>query len=262
MTRKGKLLLEAYGISKSFGRVRALDSVDFTVGYSEVVGLVGDNGAGKSTLIKILAGVIKPDKGELYIKGQKVDLLNNYSVQHARKLGIEVVFQERALAEQHTFWRNLFMGRELTGKFGFLRISEMKEISEKVKGEIGFMSPGVNADSVVKRLSGGEKQGVAIGRALYFHADLVLMDEPFTGLSVLESKKVQGFIKELKERGKSCVIVSHNPLQVYEVAERFVFLNRGRKIGELTKSDIPTVDDLENIMIHVVKTDSLPLIKR
>lgn len=250
-------ILEAYGISKNFGGIKALDAVDFTVKKSEIVGLIGDNGAGKSTLIKILAGVIKADKGVMYFKGRKIDL-DSYSVQQARELGIEVVFQERALVEQHTFWRNLFIGRELTTRFGFLDIPKMKEISEKLKAEIGFMSSGVNADSIVKKLSGGEKQGIAIGRALYFQADLILMDEPFTGLSVLESRKVQSFIKELKQQGKSCVVVSHNPFQIYEVADRFVFLNRGRKIGELTKEHIPTVTDLEDIMVHVARTDSLP----
>lgn len=240
-------------IHKSFGRVVALRGVDFHVGENEIVGLVGDNGAGKSTLIKILVGFYPPDRGEIYINGKRI---RNLTIQKARKLGIGVVYQERALAEQHIMWRNIFMGRELTDRLGFIRVSEQKRETERLMREMGFTS-GITPDSVVGTLSGGERQGVAIARALYFEANLIILDEPTVGLSLSETSKVLDFVREIKERGKSCVIISHNIYHVYPVADRFVILDRGKNIGEINKEDV-SLHSLENILAHVAKTGRMP----
>lgn len=240
-------------IYKSFGGVRALSGVDFEVGYNEVVGLLGDNGAGKSTLIKILMGVFPPDKGEIYIKGEKI---MKHSVKKARELGIEAVYQERALAEQQALWRNVFMGREIINKLGFLDIKKHEEETMRLLKEIGFKGAGIAPDAIVKFLSGGEKQGVAIARALYFDAVLLILDEPTMGLSLSETEKVLDLVREIKEKGKSCIFITHNVYHVYPVADRFVILDRGKRVGELWKKDLP-LDDLVEKLYHVVRTGRL-----
>ena len=159
-------LLQMKNISKSFGEVKSLHEVDFEVGYGEVVGLLGDNGAGKSTLVKIITGYHPPDPGgELYFKGQKQEHL---SVARARELGVECVYQEKALADLQSLWRNIFMGRELTNQFGVLDVRKMREETQKLMTQLmGFTSSAVSPETAVKTMSGGERQGVAITRALY-----------------------------------------------------------------------------------------------
>jgi simple sugar transport system ATP-binding protein len=224
------------------------------VGYNEIVGLLGDNGAGKSTLIKILTGVHRPDSGEIYWKGQK---LENYSVAKARDLGIETVFQERALCEQHTLWRNIFMGREIVNQLGVVDIKKEKEETERIMRQyMGFTSAALSVDSVVGTLSGGEKQGVAIARALYFKADLIILDEPTTGLSLSETQKVLGFVQQIKEQGKSAIFITHNIYHVYPVADRIVILDRGRVVGEFLKKDI-SLEELVNRLYLVARTGKL-----
>jgi simple sugar transport system ATP-binding protein len=245
-------LIEARGISKFFGKVAALDGVDFSVGYNETVGLVGDNGAGKSTLIKILSGVYPPSKGEIYIKGKKINV-KNYSVQKARECGIETVFQERALAEQQTLWRNIFMGREIVDRFGFLRVGKLKDETHSLMRKVGLRSAGINPDSIVKKLSGGEKQGAVISRALYFGADLVILDEPLMGLSLAESKKALDFVREIKRNKKSCILISHSIYHVYPVGDRFVILDRGKKVEEISKKGT-SLRALEDRLIQITET--------
>ncbi|MEM3130903.1 MAG: ATP-binding cassette domain-containing protein [Nitrososphaerota archaeon] len=233
-----KYLVEMKNIWKSFGDIIALRGVDFYVKPNEIVGLIGDNGAGKSTLIKILTGVYPPDKGEIYINGEKIDI-KKYSVKKAREFGIETVYQERALAEQQTLWRNVFMGREKITRFGFLKIKDMKQETDKLLRWIGLTSSAILSDlTTVKTLSGGEKQGVAIARALYFKANLIVLDEPTVGLSITETEKVLEFVRKIKEEGKSSIFITHNIYHVYPVADRFVILDRGKNIGEYYKKDI------------------------
>lgn len=247
-------LVQMVQIHKSFGEVTALNGVSFEVGYNEIVGLVGDNGAGKSTLIKILTGVHAPDKGEIYFKGKKIE---HYSAEKARELGIETVYQEKALGEQQTLWRNIFMGREITNRMGFIQVEEEKKETLRLLREMmGFTSAGLGPDSIVKKLSGGEKQGVAIGRALYFEADLIILDEPTVALSLSETKKVLDFVNAIKEQGKSCIFITHNIYHVYPVADRFVVLDRGRTVGEFKKKDIP-LEDLIDKLYLVARTGKL-----
>jgi simple sugar transport system ATP-binding protein len=247
-------ILEMRNISKSFGEVQALYEVDFTLPHNEVVGLLGDNGAGKSTLIKIVTGYYQPDSGEVYFKGQKVE---DFSVAKARQLGIETVYQERALADLQTLWRNIFMGRELTTRFGFLDVNGMKRATENLMvGSMGFTSAAVAPDSVVRTFSGGEKQGVAIVRALYFDAQLIILDEPTMGLSLSETRKLLDFVRDIKKAGKSCIFIDHNVFHVYSVADRVVVLDRGKVAGEFLTKDI-TLDQLMDKMYQVAQTGSL-----
>jgi len=170
MSEKMNFLMKAKGVKKSFGSIDALKEVNLEIGYNEIVGIIGDNGAGKSTLIKILTGVYSADNGELYWKGQK---LNKLTVSLARELGIVTVFQDRALSEQHSIWRNIFMGKELTNRWGFTNIRKEKEVTLKLmKGTMGFTSSAISPDNIVGTMSGGEQQGIAISRALYFEASL------------------------------------------------------------------------------------------
>ncbi|MBC8447062.1 MAG: sugar ABC transporter ATP-binding protein [Chloroflexi bacterium] len=247
-------MLEMRNISKRFGEVQALCDVDFAVAPREVVGLVGDNGAGKSTLIKIVTGYHQQDNGDVYFKDQK---LGDLSVAKARQLGIETVYQERALADLQTLWRNIFMGRELTTRYGFLDVKGMRRETEKLMvGSMGFTSAAVAADSVVRTFSGGEKQGVAIVRALHFDAELIILDEPTMGLSLSETRKLLDFVGGIKEAGKSCIFIDHNIFHVYSVAERVVVLDRGMVAGEFLTRDI-TLDQLVDKMYRVARTGSI-----
>lgn len=248
-------LVKMVNVSKSFGEVKCLRQVDFQVEPGEVVGLLGDNGAGKSTLIKIITGYHQPDAGsELYWKGERVERL---SVHKARKLGVETVYQEKALADLQTIWRNIFMGRELTNRFGFLDIKSMKKETEKLMNELmGFTSTAVTPETAVKNMSGGERQGVAITRALYFQAELIILDEPTMGLSLSETKKVLSFVSEIKKAGKSCIFIDHNIFHVYPVADRIVVLDRGRVAGEFLKGSL-TLEELIDRLYLVAQTGSL-----
>jgi len=232
-------LLEAINIEKSFGEVKALLGVDFAVGKNEIVGLIGDNGAGKSTLVKILMGVYPPDKGQIYFEGKIVE---DYSVQKAKELGIDIVYQEQALADLHTIWRNIFMGREIRNRLGFIKIRESKEKSMEILREIGFRGD-IGPDSVIWHLSGGEREGVAIARTIYSKAKLVILDEPTTALSIKETEKVIQYIRRIKELGNSCIFITHNLYHVYPVAERFVILDRGKKVADIPKEET-SLDDV------------------
>jgi simple sugar transport system ATP-binding protein len=184
-------------ICKSFGEVEALRHVDFAVGTNEIVGLLGDNGAGKSTLIKIITGYHYPDSGEFYFNDEKMERL---TVARVRQLGIETVYQERALADLQPLWRNIFMGRELSGPLGFLDVDEMRQETQRLMvGSMGFTSSSVMPESVVGSFSGGEKQGVAIVRALHFQAELIILDEPTMGLSLSETRKLLDFVRDIKK---------------------------------------------------------------
>ncbi len=248
-------LLRLANVTKTFGDIAAISGIDFEVGRNEIVGLLGDNGAGKSTLVKIITGYHHPDPGgEIYWKGQRLPRL---SVHLARELGIEVVYQERALAEQQSLWRNIFMGRELASRLGVLDVPRMRaETSALMTRTMGFTSAAVSPDAVVKTMSGGEKQGVAIVRALYFQAELIILDEPTMGLSVAETQKVLGFVRQIKSAGKSCIFIDHNIFHVYPVADRVVILDRGRVAGQFRREEI-SLDELLAKLHHVAETGSL-----
>ena len=228
--------------------------VDKKLESNEVVGLIGDNGAGKSTLIKILNGLYSFDAGCLYIKNNKI-APNHYSVKKAQELGIETVYQEKALGEKHTVWRNIFVGRELTTGLGFLRVAKMKQATNVIMTDfLGFRSAGLSADSIVSTMSGGERQGIAIGRAMYFDADLVILDEPTIALSVKEIGKVLNFVQRVKDRGKSCIYISHTISLIYSVSDRFVILDRGKVTAEYTRDEISEGELMKQLIHHASQT--------
>jgi simple sugar transport system ATP-binding protein len=247
--------LQLKNISKTFGEVSALHDVNFEVGTNEIVGLLGDNGAGKSTLVKIITGYHHPDPGgEIYWKNEKVEHL---SVAKARALGIEVVYQERALADLQSLWRNIFMGRELSNRWGLLDVNAMRNETQKLMNTaMGFTSSAVTPESTVKTFSGGERQGVAITRALYFEAELIILDEPTMGLSLTETKKCLDFVTGIKQAGKSAIFIDHNIVHVYPVADRIVVLDRGTVAGQFMKGDL-TFDELIDRLTHLARTGSL-----
>ena len=245
--------LELRHVSKSFGEVQALQDINFQLGRNEIVGLLGDNGAGKSTLIKIITGYYRPTSGEILFNGTKIDDL---TVPQARQLGVETVYQERALAELQTLWRNIFLGREITTSMGLLDIARMKAETHKLMSQsMGFTSSAVNPDSVVGTFSGGERQGVAIVRALYFDAEIIILDEPTMGLSLKETAKLVSFVRGIKKAGKSAVFIDHNVVHVYDVADRIVVIDRGRIAGQFLTKEL-SLDSLMERMIRVAETGS------
>src|SRR5471030_1494146 len=238
-------LIELKDIAKSYGRVFAVGGVNFHVDRGEVVGLIGDNGAGKSTLIKMLAGAISPTSGEIIVRG-KVE--KHWNAARSRDAGIETVFQDRALAVQQSIVRNIFMGREITTWVGFLNTAREHREAERLMREIGFTSKVFGPDSIVGQLSGGERQGVALARAIYNKADLIVMDEPTTALSLTETEKVFRFVRTVRAGGRSVLFIGHNIHHVFDIAERFVVMDRGRIALQATKSEIGTAGRLIEFM--------------
>jgi simple sugar transport system ATP-binding protein len=229
-------------IQMAFGNVVALRDIDFEVGANEIVGLIGDNGAGKSTLIKIITGVLKPTGGRLFIRDQLVDP-ERYSVQDAHDLRIEAVHQEKSRADKQPLWRNMLVGRQITNKLGFIDVKREKEIANHLLLEqIGFRGAGIDANSTVGQLSGGERQGIAIGRAMYFDADLIILDEPTVALALKEVQKVLDFVRRIKSSGRAAIYIEHNLAHVHELADRLVVLDRGEVVSVIRRGDMSLPD--------------------
>ena len=238
-------IIELRNVSKTFGGITALNSVSLEVNEGEVVGLIGDNGAGKSTLIKTLVGVHQPDFGEIFIRSRKAE---NWNAKKAREAKIETVFQDRALTPQQSIVWNIFMGKELRYPFGFIKEKEQIFEANRLIREIGFTSKLINAESPVGNLSGGERQGVAIARAIYNKAELIVLDEPTNNLSLNETQKVFDFVLNVKKSNRSVLFIGHNIYHVYDISDRFVILDRGEVVHQLNKNDISTPEELMKIM--------------
>jgi simple sugar transport system ATP-binding protein len=237
-------------LHKRYGNVVALDEVNLEIGANEVLGLIGDNGAGKSTLIKILTGVEKPTSGEILVRGEPIDF-HRYGVRRAHELGIETVYQEKSLGEKQPLWRNFFIGRNITTRLGFIKVKEQKALAERMlMGSIGFRGVGINVDATAGNLSGGERQGICIGRAMYFDADLIVLDEPTVALAVKEVRKVLTFIEDIKKSGRACLYVEHNLAHVHEMADRMVIIDRGRVAGEVKRGEM-TVAELTEYFLSL-----------
>ncbi|MGC8788176.1 MAG: ATP-binding cassette domain-containing protein, partial [Anaerolineae bacterium] len=206
----GQELLKMVGIHKWFGRVHALRGVDFTVHRGEVVGLCGDNGAGKSTLIKVASGYHSADAGQIFFEGREVKL---HSPKDARALGIETVYQEQALCPHLSIARNIFMGREPVSVLGLLDQRKMNEESMQALANMGLRLRSPHA--LVAALSGGQRQGVAIARAIHFKAKLVILDEPTIALSVKEVREVLDFVRHLRDQGVAVVFITHTLHHVF-----------------------------------------------
>ena len=239
-------LVEMTGIEKHFGSVTALAGVDFSVGEAEVVGLLGDNGAGKSTLIKILAGAFPPSAGDIRFKGSTVRF---NSTRDAIDAGIETIYQDSALVEQMSIGRNLFLGREPTRSLGPLRSMDrtvIKETTTELLQRVGIMKA-IDPDTPIGSLSGGERQAIAIARAMFFEADLIIMDEPTNNLGVEEADGVMRFIREAKEAGHSSILISHNIHHVFMVVDRVVVLRHGLKVGDVDRSQT-SIQEVEELI--------------
>jgi simple sugar transport system ATP-binding protein len=234
--------LRMVNIEKYFGLVCALKNINLEIGKNEIVGLIGDNGAGKSTMVKILTGVYRPTRGELYVAGRQVDL-RTYSVKLAHEYGIETVYQDKSLGDKQVLWRNFFIGRQITNRFGFIDVKKEKEVAREIMlNTIGFRGRGITVDSRVSKLSGGERQGVAIGRAMHFEAEIIILDEPTVALSLKEVRKVLNFVHKIKEGGKACIYITHAMQDVYEVADRFIVLDRGEVVGSINKANTSLIE--------------------
>jgi simple sugar transport system ATP-binding protein len=246
--------LEARGIVKNFGRVRALRGANFKVLPAEVVALVGDNGAGKSTLVKTLAGVYRPDSGEILFEGRPVQI---GSPLEARALGIETVYQDLALAADLDPAANLFMGREvlrggLLGKVGFLNNSEMHRRAAEAFNSLGIGLQ--DSTAPVATMSGGQRQGVAVSRAVTWASKVVFMDEPTAALGVVQTRHVLDLIKSVRDQGLSVVLISHNMPEVFEVADRIEVLRLGERVASFRREDV-TMEDVVGAMTGALRHD-------
>jgi simple sugar transport system ATP-binding protein len=236
------------GVQKFFGPVRALYDIDLAIGRNEIVGLIGDNGAGKSTLIKIMTGVLPPSSGRIFVRDSELSLAD-YSVRMAHELSIETVYQDRSLADKQPLWRNFFVGRQITNRLGFINVRKEKEIAHQIlKESFGFRGVGITVDSTVANLSGGERQGIAIGRAMHYKADLIVLDEPTAALGVAEVRKVLDFVRLIKTSGRACVYIEHNLAHIHEVADRMIVVDRGRIVSEIKPKDMSVADLTEYLV--------------
>jgi simple sugar transport system ATP-binding protein len=238
------------GVQKHFGAVHALRDINIAIGRNEIVGLIGDNGAGKSTLIKVLTGVLPPTSGKIFVRDREIQP-SEYSVRMAHDLSIETVYQDKSLAEKQPLWRNFFVGRQITNRFGFIDIKRQKEVARQILIDvIGFRGVGITVDSTVANLSGGERQGIAIGRAMHYNADLIVLDEPTAALGVAEVRKVVDFVRKIKTSGRACIYIEHNLAHVHELADRLVVLDRGRIVADI-KSGQMTLEQLTKFLIDL-----------
>lgn len=232
-------------ITKRFGQVTALEDVDFEVKPQQVMALLGDNGAGKSTLIKILTGVYTLTSGQIYFEGRSVEIRNP---QDARALGIETVYQDLALVNSMSIGRNFFLGREPTRRFGLIRWLDMRTIARQTCDSLADIGIKIrSAREKVGKLSGGERQSIAIGRAMYFGVKLLILDEPTSSLSVAESRKVLEYTRNAKARGLSVIFITHNVHHVMQVADHYTILRHGKLVGTYEKDEL-TEDDISALI--------------
>jgi simple sugar transport system ATP-binding protein len=249
-------VLQARGLSKSYGAVEALRDVDFEVGPGEVVALMGDNGAGKSTLVKILAGAIAPDRGEILLDGEAIDIS---SPGRARELGVETVYQDLALADDLPAAENLFLGRApvkagILGRFGWLDVPRMRREAEDHLARLGVTLKDSRAD--VKFFSGGQKQSVAIARAAMWARRLIIMDEPTAALGIIQTEAVLQLIRRTRELGTAVVVISHSVPEVMAVADRIVVLRLGQRVATLD----PRVASGEDVVAAITGAKSLEVL--
>ena len=223
------VLLDVRSISKSFGAIRALTDVSFSVDAGEVVGLMGDNGAGKSTIVKLIAGNFPPTEGGITVDGK---VCHFHRPIEARAEGIEVVYQELALADNLTAAENVFLGREIKKGFWPLRILDKQAMIRRAGELFAELKSETRPRDLVKKMSGGQRQAVAIARARLSNAKLVLMDEPTAAISVRQVVEVLELIRRLKSRGVSVMLISHRMPDVFTVCDRIIVLRRGSKVAD------------------------------
>ena len=243
----GDELVRMEHITKFFGRVQALDDVNFRVRKSEIVGLLGDNGAGKSTLIKVLSGAFPATSGSIYVRGQKVNI---NSTTDAIALGIETIYQDSALVTQLSIARNLFLGREpIKGPRLLDRMDQaaMNQVSADLLRKVGITKD-IPPTTPISSLSGGERQAVAIARAMHFDSDLIILDEPTNNLGVAETRAVLHFVRNARDSGHSCIFIAHNIHHVFQVVDRIVVLRRGRVVASDIDPKHTSIEEVERVI--------------
>ena len=240
-------ILSVRNVSKAFGAVQALNQVSFDVNPGQVVALAGDNGAGKSTIIKAISGVFHHDAGDILLGGKPIDFATPHE---ARENGIETIYQDLALADNLSIGENIFLGREPKRLlFGFLPILDRKKMADAAQGVMASLDFHVTRlEAPAGAFSGGQRQAIAIGRAIYWNARLVIMDEPTAALGVPEQRRVLALVKNLRGQGKGIIFISHNLRDIFEVADEIVVFRRGENAGIRRPSET-THEDIVKLMV-------------
>jgi simple sugar transport system ATP-binding protein len=240
-------LLELRDVHKTYGHNEALKGISFKAHRGEILALLGDNGAGKSTLVKVMSGVVTPDaQSEIRWEGNPVKLNTRHD---AADLGIETIFQDNALVDSMTVFRNIFTGRELRNKLGLLRLTEMRQVSASIINSITGVRGIDSPDKLVGSLSGGQKQAVAIARAVHFNRTLLILDEPTSALAVRATEALFTYLRTLRDRDITSILVTHDLFDAYRICDRFVVIARGEKVFEATREQT-TVEELIEKVSH------------
>ena len=239
-------LLRLDGITKKYGPNTVLDDVSFTIGKNEVVGLLGDNGAGKSTLVKIMSGVVPMTSGKYFWEDREIENLNR---QKTEELGVETIFQDSALVPGMSITRNIFMGREVTNKFGFMKVKQMDKVATEILDSVVTIEGIKSSKQLVQSLSGGQAQAVAIARAVHFKRSLLILDEPTSALAVRATEALLNYLTQLKSEGVSSVLVTHNLHHAFQVCDRHIVMNHGKKILDVRREDT-SVEELTAAVVE------------
>jgi simple sugar transport system ATP-binding protein len=240
-------LIRMDNINKYYGRVHALRNVSLKVDRNEVVGLLGDNGAGKSTLIKVLSGAVPVTSGDIFVKGKRIEM---HSTTDAIANGIETIYQDSALVPQLSIARNLFLGREpLKGPAIFNRLDHeaMNQVARDLLKKVGITKD-IPPTTPIGSLSGGERQAVAIARAMHFDSDLIILDEPTNNLGVAETQGVLRFVREARDTGHSCIFIAHNIHHVFQVVSRIIVMRRGQVVADDIDPKKTTIEEVERVI--------------
>src|SRR5688572_6943746 len=247
-------LIRMEHISKFYGRVQALDDVNLVVREREIVGLLGDNGAGKSTLIKVLSGAVPVTSGEIYVRGEKANIKNTTD---AIGYGIETIYQDSALVTQLSIARNLFLGREPVRPprlLGRLDQRKMNDVARGLLRRVGIEKD-IPPTTPVGALSGGERQAVAIARAMHFDSELIILDEPTNNLGVAETQGVLRFVRGARDSGHSCIFIAHNIHHVFQVVDRIVVMRRGRVVADDIDPKETSVEEVERVITGMAEPE-------
>jgi simple sugar transport system ATP-binding protein len=239
-------LLRLEAVTKNYGPNTVLKDVSFSIGHGEVVGLLGDNGAGKSTLVKIMSGVVQMSDGGYFWEGEEISRVNRPETE---RLGVETIFQDSALVPTMSISRNIFAGREVTNKLGFLKLKQMDAITTEILDSVVSIEGIKSAKQLVGSLSGGQAQAVAIARAVHFKRSLLILDEPTSALAVRATEALLNYLLALKAEGISSVLVTHNLHHAFKVCDRHIVMNHGKKILEVTREDT-SVEELTAAVVE------------
>jgi simple sugar transport system ATP-binding protein len=239
-------LLELSNVTKTYGGARVLIDVSFHVDKGEILGLLGDNGAGKSTLVKTMSGVVRPDSGTIRWEGKPVQLRGRTD---STELGIEVIYQDSALVDSMTIARNMFMGREPTWPLGFMRQGQMRKVAARVLDEIVAIRGIDSPDKLVGSLSGGQKQAVAIARAVHFNRTLLVLDEPTSALAARATHALFEYLATLRSQGLSSILVTHDLYDAYRICDRFVVMSHGQVALEARREDTTLEEIIEKVSL-------------